>query len=127
MRSRTEPMNRLPLYREEAIMSDPADHDRPKTRADCEWGIRPCPYVGCRHNLYLDVSTKTGNIKFNFPHLKPEEMIVSCALDVTRHGPQTIESVGEKMNVTRERARQMEAKVVFRLQHDLTLILREFK
>lgn len=82
--------------------------DRPKTRADCEHGERPCPFVSCQHHLYLDVSTQTGAIKLNFPDLEPGEMLESCVLDVTDRGPATLEQVGEIMNLTRERVRQVE-------------------
>ena len=40
---------------------------RPKTRADCINGPRPCLFVSCKHNLYLDVNPETGSIKLNFP------------------------------------------------------------
>src|SRR5689334_24102594 len=43
--------------------------DKPRTRADCANGERPCPFVSCKHHLYLDVSAKTGAIKLNFPDL----------------------------------------------------------
>lgn len=83
---------------------------RPKTRADCADVPRPCPYVGCKHNLYLDVSEKTGNVKVNFPDREPEDMPAdrSCVLDITEAGPITLESLGDYINVTRERARQIE-------------------
>ncbi len=29
---------------------------RPKTRADCQAEARPCPWVGCRHHLLLEVA-----------------------------------------------------------------------
>jgi len=39
----------------------------PEARADCVGGARPCPYVSCKHHLYLDVSARTGAIKLNKP------------------------------------------------------------
>lgn len=30
---------------------------RPKTRADCLQEARPCPWVGCRHHLLLEIAT----------------------------------------------------------------------
>ena len=39
--------------------------ERPKTRADCVDGPRPCPYISCAHHLYLDVNNESGAIKFN--------------------------------------------------------------
>ncbi len=34
---------------------------RPKTRGECASGPRPCPWVSCRHHLYLDVD-KNGSV-----------------------------------------------------------------
>lgn len=85
---------------------------RPTTRGDCLPGgcneARPCPYVLCRHNLYLDVNERTGSIKFNFPDLEVWEMAESCALDIADRGGVTLEEVGEMMNWSRERSRQVE-------------------
>lgn len=66
-----------------------SDVERPKTRADCVDGPRPCPFVGCRFSLYLDVDPKNGVIKFNFPDRAPWEMPPdsSCALDVVSAHP----------------------------------------
>lgn len=87
----------------------PTDHPRPQVRAQCRDVPRPCPYVGCRFSLYLDVSD-TGSIKLNFPKLMPWEMDPnrSCALDLAEGDGMTLEGVGEAMNVTRERVRQIE-------------------
>lgn len=48
-------------------MDQPNDEPiiRPVTRGDCRGGIRPCPFVGCRFNLLLDVNPTTGSIAFN--------------------------------------------------------------
>jgi hypothetical protein len=91
------------------------DAARPRTRAECEDGPRPCPHVSCRHHLYLDVSPQTGAIKLNFPDLEVWEMAISCALDVADDGGVTLEDVGSIMNLTRERIRQMEIKALSRL------------
>lgn len=71
---------------------------------------RPCVHVGCKHNLYLDVSPRSGAIKLNFPHLEPWEMQESCALDVADRGGSTLEEVGLFTALTRERIRQLETK-----------------
>lgn len=92
----------------------PSDEPRPRHRSDCEGGERPCPFVSCKWNLYLDV-TRTGSITLNFPDLEPDEMAHSCALDVADAGPHTLEDVGELMNVTRERVRQIEIVALKRL------------
>lgn len=87
----------------------PSDVVRPKTRGDCRDGMRPCPFVGCRFSLYLDVNPETGSIKFVFPTIEPWEMTESCALDVADRGGLTLEEIGLITNLTRERVRQVEA------------------
>jgi hypothetical protein len=86
------------------------DIERPETRADCAGGARPCPFVSCKHHLYLDVSARTGAIKLNFPDLEVWEMTETCAIDIADRGGTTLEEVGAIMNLTRERIRQVEVK-----------------
>jgi hypothetical protein len=92
------------------------DVERPETRADCATGERPCPFVSCKHHLFLDVSAKTGAIKLNFPDLEVWEMTETCALDVADRGGTTLEEVGAIMNLTRERIRQVEVKGLAKLE-----------
>ena len=89
---------------------------KPRTRAECANGERPCPFVSCKHHLYLDVSARTGAIKLNFPDLEVWEMTETCALDVADRGGTTLEEVGAIMNLTRERIRQVEVKGLAKLQ-----------
>lgn len=84
------------------------DYWRPQTRADCADMERPCPYVSCKHHLYLDVHPVRGSIKLNFPDVEVWEMEETCALDVADRGGTTLEEVGDIMNLTRERVRQVE-------------------
>jgi hypothetical protein len=99
-----------------AVLYPQRDYPRPRTRAECRCMERPCPFVGCKHHLYLDVSPR-GGIKFNFPDLEVWEMQETCALDVAeRPGGVTLEEVGAIMNLTRERIRQLEAIGLQRLQ-----------
>lgn len=98
------------------LLYPPSDEDqRPRTRAECLDGPRPCPFVSCKHHLYLDVSARTGAIKLNFPDLEVEDMTESCALDVADRGGTTLEEVGAIMNLTRERIRQVEVKALAKL------------
>jgi len=89
---------------------------RPKTRADCVSGPRPCLFVSCKHNLYLDVNPETGSIKLNFPDKEIWELQYTCALDVAEKGGITLEEVGEIMNLTRERIRQVETRGLMKLR-----------
>lgn len=77
--------------------------ERPKTRADCQPGgsnqHRPCPWVGCRHHLALEVSEDYGTIRPNFegvldgrkrPLGDMSGVPETCALDVAeRQDPDT--------------------------------------
>lgn len=85
-----------------------AEYERPKTRADCGSGPRPCLFVACKHHLYLDVNPETGSIKINFPDKDVWELDETCALDVAERGGVTLEDVGDILNLTRERVRQVE-------------------
>lgn len=79
---------------------------RPKTRDDCRDVPRPCPFVGCRWNLYLDV-TERGSIVMNFPEREPGDMVESCALDVAERGSHNSTEVARHMNLTRARVEQI--------------------
>jgi hypothetical protein len=100
-------LSRRELARQGALIPS-VEEPRPRTRAECREGPRPCPHVACKHHLYLDVSPRTGAIKLNFPDLEVWEMGESCALDVAENGGITLEDVGSIMNLTRERIRQLE-------------------
>lgn len=92
------------------------DYNKPRARGACAEAVRPCPYVSCKHHLYVDVSPRTGAIKLNFPDLEVWEMGDSCALDVADRGGTTLEDVGAIMNLTRERIRQVEVKALAKLE-----------
>lgn len=95
------------------------DYDRPRTRTDCLHGPhaeRPCPFVSCKHHLYLDVSDRTGSIKVNFPDAEVWDLSETCALDVADRGGITLEEVGDIMNLTRERIRQLETRGLAKLK-----------
>jgi Sigma-70, region 4 len=98
------------------LYPDVEDVVKPRMRAECGEGERPCPFVSCKHHLYLDVSARTGAIKLNFPDLEVWEMTETCALDVADRGGTTLEEVGAIMNLTRERIRQVEVKGLAKLQ-----------
>jgi hypothetical protein len=89
---------------------------RPRTRADCASVPRPCPWVGCRFNTFLDVDDD-GRIRFNGEG-DPDERDprFSCALDVADEGGASLRDVGDLLGFTREAARQLEARSLKRMQ-----------
>ena len=96
-----------------------ASMDRPQSRAECATVPRPCPFISCRYHLYLDVNPRTGRIKFNFPGLEVSQCAVSCALDVAEAGPWTLEDIGSRLNITRERARQLAEQALGKIRSGL--------
>ena len=109
---------------------DPEANQRhlPLLRSECRDGARPCPFISCAHHLFLDVS-RAGGIKVNFPDLVGEDgaidfaaMPASCALDVGDEGRHTIERVGDLMNITRERVRQLEVTIMAKLVQNPILL-----
>lgn len=99
---------------------------RPATRADCANVQRPCPYVGCRYNLYLDTKVTEGMI-LNTPDLEPWQVEHSCALDLVEafDGPMSLEEVGRVIGVTRERVRQIQTAAFTKLMRRVRGPLRE--
>jgi hypothetical protein len=88
---------------------------RPRVRAECENGPRPCPWVGCRYHLYLDTYTTgdpenpTPGLIIHRPDLEPLELPDTCLLDLAARGPYTLAQIGDIFDLSRERIRQIEA------------------
>jgi hypothetical protein len=110
VRARTIPVKKMTKeqLRLGRLLYPVIESERPKVRVACENSERPCPYVSCKYHLYLDVNPETGSIKLNFPDIDVWEMTETCALDIAERGGVTLEEVGEIMNLTRERIRQLE-------------------
>jgi hypothetical protein len=113
------PAKLLVAERRAAALTVYPEVERPQTRADCKDGPRPCPWVSCVHHLYLDVNPTTGAIKLNHPRLEVWDMKETCSLDVADRGPVTLEEVGELMNITRERTRQIELAALGKLTGEI--------
>lgn len=117
-RARTISIRRLSkseLNRGKALYPE-MDYWRPDSRAECINMERPCPFVSCKYHLYIDVHPVRGSIKINFPDVEVWELTETCALDVADRGGITLEEVGEIMNLTRERVRQVETQGLSKLQ-----------
>lgn len=94
----------------------PPGVERPRTRGECREAPRPCPFVSCKHHLYLDVDPRSGSIKLNYPTLEPWDLEHTCSLDIADRGGTTLDAVGELMNLTRERIRQVEVHALLSLR-----------
>lgn len=82
---------------------------RPSVRKECADVPRPCPFVSCRHNMYLDISRR-GIVQIAHPDLTPDQMDprYSCVLDIADRGAIVLDRIAEIMGLTRERVRQIE-------------------
>jgi hypothetical protein len=104
-----------------------AQKERPRIRQDCRTMSRPCPFVGCRYNLWMDVRVQGKSAKYkplikpNRPDKTPWEMPPgqSCVLDVAEADGLTLEDLGELMTLTRERVRQIETIALTKLKKNI--------
>lgn len=96
------------------------DYLRPRTFEECDsvglGDLFPCPFVSCKHHLYLDVNPRTGSIKFNFPGRDVDELPATCALRVAQHGGRTLDAVAEVMALTRQRLSQLEDRILDKIR-----------
>jgi hypothetical protein len=133
-RKREVRVSTINIYRQsmtelERLRDEEPDDGRrrlPLTWGDCQDEEGPCPFVSCRHHLFLEVDEHTGSLKLNFPDLfdadgAPEldQMPATCALREADRGGVILERMGECMNLTRERARQLEAMALERMHRKL--------
>ncbi len=100
------------------------DEQRPRTREECAEGPRPCPWVGCKYHLYLDV-TENGSLRLNYPNVEPWELGDSCSLDLADRDGMTLDEVGQILCVSRERVRQLESRGLRLLRYYGRKTLRE--
>lgn len=96
------------------------DYLRPRTFEECDsvglGDLFPCPFVSCKHHLYLDVNDRTGSIKLNFPDLEVWELPATCALRVAEEGGLTLDGVADVIGVVRERIRQIEDRALLKMR-----------
>jgi hypothetical protein len=102
------------LQRSLPILED----ERPRHRSDCERGPRPCPWVGCRFHLFLDVK-EGGYLRYNFPDRDLGDLEETCALDVAESGSHTLEQVGDLVNMGRDHLLRVERAARGRLREEI--------
>lgn len=90
------------------------EHWRPRTRADCRYFGRPCPFVGCRYHLFLEINGR-GNISLRHPGVMPWELWPSCSLDVAEQEGLSLEAVGELLGVRKWQIKRDEERALAKL------------
>lgn len=91
---------------------------RPRTRGDCADGPRPCPWVGCRHHLYLEIDRRGRPVTHH--HVDPEDLdrlVDTCSLDVADRVSATgeqldHESVAIRIGLSKQRSQQIEERTL---------------
>lgn len=95
------------------------EHARPQTRGECLAGDlharRPCPFVSCKYHLASDVSPSSGNIKVTFPGREVWQLRETCTLDIADRGEASLDDVAVALNITRQRAGQIEEEAIAKL------------
>lgn len=86
---------------------------RPRTHGDCEQVPRPCPFVSCRYNLYLD-DIGFGRLVLNFDGA-PGDMRAdrSCALDIA---VMTAREIADILGVSHRAIQQSERRALQKLR-----------
>jgi len=74
-----------------------------------------CPWVSCKWHLYLD-TTDEGDLLLTHPDLEPWELPVTCAIDFAIGGSHLLREIGDVMNMSRERVRQVQKRALAKLR-----------
>lgn len=91
--------------------------ERPRTRGDCIGGLRPCPFVSCRHHIFPNADPRVrGRQRLRAEPAEPAELAETCSLDVARSGGATLDEVATLMGISRERVRQIEVAALAKLR-----------
>jgi hypothetical protein len=92
------------------VPTEPDIPRRPRTRADCREGLRPCPYASCRHHLLAEVSP-VGTL-FARRGEDPAALPESCSLDVADRGQHSEREVAAILGVSHARVLQLTARAL---------------
>ena len=91
-----------------------APYKRPRWRADCEDGPRPCPFVGCRYHLALTVRQNALSLSVDSID-QLAQLVDTCALDVADRGEHSGPEVARLLGVSRQRVARLEQVAVAKL------------
>lgn len=93
-----------------------AGEARPLVRSDCQGGVRPCPWVGCRHHLFLEVDAAGA---LHVPvGTQPWQLEHSCALDLAREGGLSAQEVGDALRLSHTAVLQIERRALAKAMRD---------
>jgi hypothetical protein len=89
--------------------------DCPRRRGD----TGPCIHVGCRYHACADITSEGGLWIDPAFETNPYSVPVTCRIDDATVDPdgETLDQIGQRFHLTRERIRQIEARALSRLSH----------
>jgi len=104
------------------VSSLETEKKRPTCRADCSEVSRPCPYILCKHNMFLDIKDN-GSIRYTQNTKDPlevkhveingEKVMPSCSLDIAEQFPEGLscDAIGTLLGgISRETVRLVSKK-----------------
>lgn len=126
-----EPQPSLPT-----VYADRFDYDwyqelrRPSVYADClaqHLGSehRPCPFASCEHHLMFRIVD--GEIVLNFHTEDIDELPYTCAVHEASGDEMTLEAIALRLNISKERVRQLQNIALAKLKDGRQEPLREFE
>lgn len=103
--------------------------ERPKKYSDCAAvGLgspgRPCPYASCEHHAMFTIVD--GEYRLTYDTDEIDEMPFTCFAYESAI-PLTLESIGERLNISKERVRQIQNEALAKLKDGRQEPLREFE
>ncbi len=110
-------MTRRELARGRELYPVEEHPQRPRTRAECLGGPRPCPWCSCRYHLAIDVGPK-GSIRLALGHEDVLEMPETCALDVADRGAHTLDELVPILRVSRQMVANVERAALDALERE---------
>lgn len=97
----------------------PSPIPRPRTRAECADIPRPCPFVTCRHHLYIDAHKGRARVAFA-GEVSDMPADRSCALDVADDvadgEPLSLDDISAAVGLSREAVRLVVVRVEGKLR-----------
>lgn len=104
----------------------PIPDQRPKTYGECKdigiGDLIPCPFVSCKYHLYTDWNPGVNRIRINFPDKDPTDLEYTCTLREAARGGLSLDEVAERLNLVRERVRQLDVSAKEKIQNNEQLL-----
>jgi hypothetical protein len=104
--------------------------ERPRTYSDClrlRLGSehRPCPFVSCEHHLMLQVIN--GKVYLNHGTDDIDKLPYTCAAYEASGDTLTLEAIAQRLDISKERVRQLQNEAIGKLKDGRQEPLREFE